>query len=241
MQYITDVVLSFIDRCGSYRRLDEIIADFSKCLHSLGFNHFMMTRLPAMNEKNAEPYIIARTWPDEWLVQYRFENYFWSDPVTKLSFGYAQAFTWAEARDRSTRTQAALRIASEAKSIGMVDGLGFPMGDPSAAQAVVSLAADQMIRLPDSAKALIRMMCVACEVRAIQLIEKPPAMRPLTDKEREVLQWIANGKTTGEAADILGLSNPTIAKHLNSAKQKLSSSNITQAVAIGLTTRQIHL
>lgn len=241
MQEITDVVLSFVDRCGSYVRLDDLISDFSKSLHRLGFSRFMMTRLPAMNEKNAEPYIIARTWPDEWLGQYRTENYFWNDPVTKFSFGYAQAFTWAEARAQSTRTQAALRIASEAKSIGMVDGLGFPMGDPSAAQAVVSLASDQLIRLPDSAKALIRMMCVSCEVRATELINKPPATLPLTAKEREVLQWIANGKTMGEAADILGLSGQTVVTHVNHAKQKLDSMTVAQAVAKALSTRQIHL
>ena len=241
MEEITDVVLSFVDRCSQYKRMDDLIADFSSSLKKLGFNRFMMTRLPAMNEKNAEPHIIARTWSEEWLTQYRTDNYFWADPVTQFSFGYGRVFTWTEAREQSKRTQIALRIASEAAAIGMVDGIGFPMGDMSAAQAVVSLSSDQVVKLSDSGKALLRMMCVACEVRATELINKPPTSRPLTPREREVLQWIANGKTVQDAADILGLSHPTIAKHLAEAKQKLNSTNVTQAVARGLMTRQIHL
>lgn len=241
MQEVTDVVLSFIDRCRSHNRLEDLIADFSACLAKVGITRFMMTRLPAMNERNAEPYIIAHTWSAEWLDQYRAQNYFWADPVSQFSFSQHKAFTWAEARRGSTRTQTALRIASEAKSIGMVDGLGFPMGDPSAVQAVVSLASDQVIDMTDSGRALLQMMCVCCEMRAVELTTKPPDAQPLSEKEREVLRWIANGKSVRDAADIMGLADPTITTHLNNARAKLGTTNVTQTVARGLMTRQFYL
>jgi len=123
----------------------------------------------------------------------------------------------------------------------MVDGLGFPMGDPFAVQAVVSLASDQVIDLPDSGRALLQMMCLCCETRAVELIGDPPQVKPLSEKEREVLRWIANGKSVRDAADILGISDPTVTAHVNSAKAKLGTTNITQTVARGLMTRQFYL
>jgi len=52
----------------------------------------------------------------------------------------------------------------------------------------------------------------------------------LTEREREVLGWIALGKTAGEAATILGLSKRTIETHIYSAARKLDTANSTHTV-----------
>jgi DNA-binding CsgD family transcriptional regulator len=44
---------------------------------------------------------------------------------------------------------------------------------------------------------------------------------PLTDRERQVLQLIAEGKTTKEVAEILGLSVKTADSHRTRIMQKL--------------------
>jgi DNA-binding CsgD family transcriptional regulator len=44
---------------------------------------------------------------------------------------------------------------------------------------------------------------------------------PLTDRERQVLQLIAEGKTTKEVADVLGLSVKTADSHRTRIMQKL--------------------
>lgn len=240
MQEITDIVLSFIERCTRYQKLDELIEDFSQTLAKLGFGRFMMTRLPAINERNAEPHIIAHRWSVEWLDRYRAENFFWPDPVSQFSFGHGRPFTWAEARAGSQRTRKALQIASEANSVGMVDGLGFPMSDLTAVQAVVSLSSDAAVDLPVAGVALLHLMCVYCETRAAE-IAKPTFHKPLTPRERETLTWIANGKTGFETATILGISAETVTSHVANAREKLGSTNTMQTVAKALMSRQIHL
>ncbi len=52
----------------------------------------------------------------------------------------------------------------------------------------------------------------------------------LTNRQREVLHWVAHGKTSAEIATILGLSSATIEKHLRQARETLGVATTTQAV-----------
>ncbi|TBR42481.1 response regulator [Marinomonas agarivorans] len=60
------------------------------------------------------------------------------------------------------------------------------------------------------------------------------AQLQLTDRESEVLYWIANGKTNREIADILTMSPRTVNKHLEQIYPKLHVDNRTSAAAIAL-------
>jgi len=55
--------------------------------------------------------------------------------------------------------------------------------------------------------------------------------KTLTDREVECLQWIAAGKTSGEIAIILSISESTVNFHLKNTIVKLNSSNRVNAVA----------
>jgi DNA-binding CsgD family transcriptional regulator len=54
----------------------------------------------------------------------------------------------------------------------------------------------------------------------------------LSPRERECLQWIAEGKTYWECAMILGLSEHTVRCYLESARHKLGAANNSHAVNI---------
>lgn len=60
------------------------------------------------------------------------------------------------------------------------------------------------------------------------------AITKLTERERECLIWIAQGKTSWEASVILGISESTTTFHLRNAVLKLKASNRTHAVAKAL-------
>lgn len=61
--------------------------------------------------------------------------------------------------------------------------------------------------------------------------ENAPALRELTQRETEVLTWVARGKTNKDIADILGLSPRTVNKHLEHAYVKLGVETRTAAAA----------
>ena len=52
----------------------------------------------------------------------------------------------------------------------------------------------------------------------------------LTKRQREVLEWIGDGKTTQDTAIILGLTPATIEKHLRLARESLNVDTTAQAV-----------
>ncbi len=56
----------------------------------------------------------------------------------------------------------------------------------------------------------------------------------LTERESEVLYWIANGKTNREAAEILQMSPRTVNKHLEQIFPKLGVENRTAAAGVAL-------
>ena len=65
---------------------------------------------------------------------------------------------------------------------------------------------------------------------ALLLEEMRPDLR-LTAREREVLAWVARGKTNAEIADLLWLAPSTVAKHLENVYAKLGVKTRTAAVA----------
>ena len=56
----------------------------------------------------------------------------------------------------------------------------------------------------------------------------------LTDREAEVLFWIANGKTNRDTAEILTMSPRTVNKHLEMIFPKLGVENRTAAAGVAL-------
>lgn len=54
--------------------------------------------------------------------------------------------------------------------------------------------------------------------------------RPLTSRQREVLEWAADGKTAQDIAAIMGLSTATVDKHLRLAREALGVETTVQAV-----------
>jgi LuxR family quorum sensing-dependent transcriptional regulator len=215
------------------------VDDFSRVVHEFGFNYYIMAGLPASGE-DPESLIVVNKWPAAWLDRYREQAYFYHDPVTQWSFSQTRPFFWSDARRGSPTTRRAEMIAREASDMGLVDGLGFPMADPDHWQAVVSLAADARCVLDPRQKALMYLTSVLCQGRAMEIKRgKALPATPLTPRQREILSWVANGKSTWEVSVILGISENTVEFHLREARSRLGVVNTTHAVARALHTRQI--
>jgi DNA-binding CsgD family transcriptional regulator len=63
--------------------------------------------------------------------------------------------------------------------------------------------------------------------------------KPLTQRELEVLAWVARGKSSWEIAEILSITKRTADEHAHQATQKLGATNRTQAVAIAVRERLV--
>jgi DNA-binding NarL/FixJ family response regulator len=72
---------------------------------------------------------------------------------------------------------------------------------------------------------------IAQPIEAAQKNGKGP--RDLSDREKEVLQWQAEGKGNKEIADILVIEQSTIDTHNKNIIAALGAANMKNAVAIG--------
>jgi DNA-binding NarL/FixJ family response regulator len=67
-----------------------------------------------------------------------------------------------------------------------------------------------------------------------------PKAAPLSKREREILQKVADGATTRQVASDLGISPHTVKTHLERIFEKLSANDRAQAVAIAIRTGIVH-
>ncbi len=66
------------------------------------------------------------------------------------------------------------------------------------------------------------------------LLAQASMQDPLSDRERECLFWVSEGKTTDEVALILGVSSNTVNSYITHAIQKFSASNRAMAIATAI-------
>ncbi|MBB2936488.1 DNA-binding NarL/FixJ family response regulator [Amycolatopsis bartoniae] len=62
----------------------------------------------------------------------------------------------------------------------------------------------------------------------------PGAVRSLTEREREVVGWVATGRSNAEIARRLGVSSETVRTHVSRAKLKLGARDRAQLVVFAL-------
>jgi LuxR family transcriptional regulator, quorum-sensing system regulator BjaR1 len=223
--------LDFVD---AVERLSspDVIKLFESEIKACGFHAYIMAGLPAPG--TALPDLtLANGWPAEWFELYTRENFSAFDPVPRFGVSTVQPFEWSEARYDKDEDPAAHRVMTSAAEFRLKYGYCIPLHYDECG-AVISLATEHL-RLDPLAKGALQLIGVYAHNR-IQSLAKPPREKPdlLTAREREVLRWVAGGKTSWEISVILKISERTVKFHLVEASRKLNAVNRTSAVAKAL-------
>ncbi|MFN7003678.1 MAG: helix-turn-helix transcriptional regulator, partial [Roseinatronobacter sp.] len=112
--------------------------------------------------------------------------------------------------------------------------IGFPTAS-TRGKGVMALIAEPGLTQADVDAGLVRFsdaLFVVATVahRAMTALPYLGAKRSLTPRQREVLEWVAEGKTVADIARILNLAQPTIEKHLKLARETLGVETTAHAV-----------
>jgi two-component system, NarL family, response regulator LiaR len=97
--------------------------------------------------------------------------------------------------------------------------------------------ADQVIAAVRDAAAGIASLSPALLTRLTQALHRPPApdpLRPLSRREREVLQLVARGHSNRQIAHELGIGEQTVKTHVSSVLTKLNLEDRVQAAIFAL-------
>ena len=102
------------------------------------------------------------------------------------------------------------------------------------AEAISEVHAGGTVIQPNLARRLLRHFQIAPSEEAALPLQEEAILRPLSERETEILQLIAKGLSNTEAAKLLGLSKATIRTHLEHIYEKLEVTNRVEAVTEGI-------
>lgn len=96
------------------------------------------------------------------------------------------------------------------------------------------LSAAEAGRIAQDTLPAVQLRCCYALSQIPGLLSAAAAQDPLSDRERECLNWVSEGKTTDEVALILGVSANTVNSYVAHAIRKLSATNRAMAIATAI-------
>jgi DNA-binding CsgD family transcriptional regulator len=175
--------------------------------------------------------------PGDWKTEYFKKGYCDHDPILLFALGNLLPERWSKIIRRFDMTAKQHKVLSVGREAGLCDGVIIPVHGPGGEFGVLSLShsendkqTTQNVELDET---VLHMFTLRFHTRIRELQEpafaEPPA--ELTNREIDVLFWTAEGKSTWDISQILGISESTVNFHINSAKRKLGVYSKPHAVA----------
>jgi DNA-binding CsgD family transcriptional regulator len=207
---------------------------FSRC--NYGFTRFLH------RNKIGEPddAIFLTTGDADYVRYYFTDGLYARTPVYRWAMNNAGACTWAwvrkayQAGELTDDEKEAVR-QNHARGISAGISVSFPETSTRSKGALGMLADEGLGH--DEVEAIFQdrrdeLLAVAhiMHLRIICL-PHPPSGRSLTDRQRQALEWVADGKTAQDVALLMNVSPAMVEKHLRLVRDTLSVETTTQAVA----------
>lgn len=234
--------LERVQRCSSAA---EVYDAFGQFLCQFGFDGFLITEMPPAGFDLA-PHVMLNGWSQQWYDQYMAAQHYNHDPMAKHTRQSTSPFLWSEVAQSQTLSPRARRVMDEAAQIGLNDGFSVPLHGALGQLSCVTMGGEKLEFPPRAREAIYLISIYAHEKAKLHREESgarkgPGGERRLTQREKEILIWVAEGKTDSEIGEICGISHETAYAHVRSCTNKFQASNRTQAVVRALLSGEIKL
>ncbi|MFO7855511.1 MAG: LuxR family transcriptional regulator [Paracoccaceae bacterium] len=187
----------------------------------------------------------AMTYPAAWHQRYEAVRYRDFDPVVLASLTSFAPLNW-NVLDWTGKPLRRLRSEAEEFRVGN-QGLTVPIHGPGGQFAMFSVSkqCSEQSWAALCADAMQDFLLIAHHVhRAVLFAEgAEPASGPprLSPREKEALTLIAAGRSRGQVAEALNISESTLRVYLDAARHKLGALNTFHAVALAMKSRTINV
>jgi LuxR family quorum sensing-dependent transcriptional regulator len=228
--------VAFAQGIDQHNTLDGVVAATADVGGRFGIETLVFSSLPNHQQDFADT-LLALKGPEEWFSEYNRNNYIRIDPVANELRSATRPFRWSDIRVDLKHEGAALMHLR--RDFGFNDAVIVPVHNPAGLPAFVSLSG-RHIDVPDAELLPLYVVALSAFERVRDL--QKPMVKPklqLSPREREVLTWVANGKSAWEIGMILNISKRTADEHVKTAARKLGVRNRSHAVAIALKDRHI--
>lgn len=230
----------FIERCRNKPTRTDLLEDLLASSKSLGFESVILAGVPVGGQK-AAPMVELMGWPKAWFDRYCEKEHARSDAVCIYSARSHLPFKWDEVPEHWSRTEEYRRVQGEAAEFGICSGFAVPMHSLKHWQSVASFASGRPhcdVSEQDEALLVAIAICAGMSIEA--LAHGETELDPLTERQKEVLLWVSEGKSAWAVSAILGISEATVRKHERKARETLGVATTMQAVVEAIRRRIIH-
>ena len=216
-------VLVAQQRFAAALNMEQLKAHFLEVSKQLGFDSFVYALRVPTNFSNAQV-IMLDGYPEGWVKRYFEVAYYESDPVMAWCIREILPIRWSDlVLEPGSAAEAMMLDAAE---YGLRDGVTMPVHSPQGELGILSLSLDAP---PERARVITETALPIIQLLATHLHQAVRRLgclsqevdSNLTMRERECLTWAADGKTSNEIAQLLGITDNTVNFHLNNAMQKL--------------------
>ena len=224
------------ERMAAYG-FDRLVYGFSRFVTAPGFG-------------NPEDNLVLSNHEKAYLDEFIGNGLFGDAPMVRWSSDHVGACSWGWAAARAAAgllTPAEIRVLEFNRRHGVLAGYSIAFPDSSSrAKGGIGLCArsgldQEAVDAIWAEQGREIMLLNALMHLKITTMPFPTSRRKLTKRQREVLEWVADGKTTADIALLLGLTPGTIEKHLRLAREALDVETTAQAVLKASLQRQIFL
>ena len=231
-----------VDEMSRLTSMRDIAATLRRTVEACGYTSFGINGLLPPGE-GADPAILTDAAPEGFRDCYVDERFYLVDHISNDARVAHEPFRYSEARHFLADASRHKRFTQAIDTFGLGRGLVVPIGRPYNIPASVWLAGENP-DLHDDGMRAIQLVAFFAAIKALA-ISRPPLVgslaSKLTAREREVLRWVSEGKTSWEIGMILGQSEPTIIKLIGSSMKKLGAVTRAHAVAIAIRLGEIEL
>ena len=170
------------------------------------------------------------SYPDEFCREYVSRDYFRVDPVMRDALTTCRAQYCCEATQGRPR-----EIISLTVDFGLREGyvLGWRSPAPNGADTLLSFKSPSM-RYDRRSADMLEFVAPHLQLAFSRVLQGEDAANQVTlsSREKEVLDWLQQGKSSWEVSVILAISESTVNFHVSNIKRKLGATNRAQALAI---------
>lgn len=234
---------SYIEAINGAASPDDAFARFSAIMRRHGYDRIaysLVTDHPSIGLPRQHG--LATSYPEDWMKHYNARGYMEIDPVTRRVLTTRKPFFWADVVADPSLSAPSARLMNEAAEAGVCDGIGLSLVGQTGELVGVGLARTGKDGDKSGGKdyqflAGAYLLSVFFHETFREMLAAPIAVT-ITEREREVLCWAAEGKTDEEIARILSISANTVRFHWRKIFVKLDANGriyaITKAIRLQL-------
>lgn len=237
------MIEEFIELSNRATSKEEVYDLFVKALNKLGYDRAIYTYIkdqPDIN-KSAEHGIVTN-YPDKWMECHFEFGYINEDPNFIKVLSYSGPLSWESLKNIHEFSEIKQKIMDETDEMKLYGGVGISTHGQFGNLSGLGIASSYEKSEPDlnticKLNALSRQFHIAFSDHNNGFHDSQKIR--LSDREREILYWAAEGKSDPVIAQILNIKTPTVRFHMGNIFKKLGVNERTLAVVRAIKLRLI--